>query len=154
MKQFRRILLVEDDLKDVELTISALSEYNLANDVLIVRDGADALDYLYRRGKFADESEGNPVVILLDLKMPKMDGIQVLRQIKMDKNLQTIPVVILTSSRESRDLENCYQLGVNAYVVKPVKFMEFVDAVRQIGVFWALINEPPPASVRETPKTE
>lgn len=146
MKQFKRILLVEDDLKDVELTINALSEYNLANDVLVVRDGADALDYLHRRGKFADEPVGNPVVILLDLKMPKMDGIQVLRQIKTDQDLQTIPVVILTSSRESKDLESCYQLGVNAYVVKPVKFIEFVDAVRQIGVFWALINEPPPGS--------
>lgn len=146
MRQFKRILLVEDDLKDVELTITALNEYNLANDVLVVRDGADALDYLYRRGKFADEAAGNPIVILLDLKMPKVDGMQVLRQIKTDKDLQMIPVVILTSSRESRDLESCYQLGVNAYVVKPVKFMEFVDAVRQIGVFWALINEPPPGT--------
>ncbi len=144
MKQFKRILLVEDDPKDVELTINALSEHNLANDVLVMRDGADALDYLYRRGAFANESEGNPVVILLDLKMPKVDGIQVLRQIKTDKHLQMIPVVILTSSRESRDLESCYQLGVNAYVVKPVKFVEFVNAVKQVGVFWALINEPPP----------
>lgn len=149
MKQFKRILLVEDDVKDVELTIAALSEYNLANDVLVVRDGAEALEYLYRGGKFADEPAGNPVVILLDLKMPKVDGIQVLRQIKTDEDLQTIPVVILTSSRESRDLESCYQLGVNAYVVKPVKFMEFVDAVRQIGVFWALINEPPPRSAMQ-----
>ncbi|HET9914802.1 MAG TPA: response regulator [Anaerolineales bacterium] len=144
MKQFKRILLVEDDPKDVELTINALSEYDLTNNVLIMRDGAEALDYLYRRGKFANEPGGNPIVILLDLKMPKVDGIQVLRQIKADKHLQTIPVVILTSSRESRDLENCYQLGVNAYVVKPVKFVEFVNAVKQVGMFWALINEPPP----------
>ncbi len=146
MKPLKRILLVEDDLKDVELTISALSEYNLANDVLIVRDGAEALDYLYRRGNFADDVKGNPIVILLDLKMPKLDGVQVLRQIKTDTNLQTIPVVILTSSRESKDLESCYELGVNAYVVKPVKFVEFVNAVKQIGVFWALVNEPPPHS--------
>jgi CheY-like chemotaxis protein len=144
MKQFKRILLIEDDPKDVELTLGALSEYNLANDVLVIRDGADALDYLYRRGTFANEPKGNPIVILLDLKMPKVDGIQVLRQIKADKNLQMIPVVILTSSRESKDLESCYQLGVNAYVVKPVKFIEFVNAVKQIGMFWALVNEPPP----------
>ncbi len=149
MKMFKRILLAEDDPRDVELTINALSEHNLANDILVVRDGAEALDYLYRRGEFAQEPRGNPVVILLDLKMPKMDGIQVLRQIKTDKNLHTIPVVILTSSRESRDLETCYQLGVNAYVVKPVKFTDFVEAVKEIGVFWALINEPPPGSVRK-----
>ncbi|MEW6400756.1 MAG: response regulator [Chloroflexota bacterium] len=147
MRPLKKILLAEDDLKDVELTINALSDHNLANEVLVVRDGADALDYLYRRGDFADEPEGNPVVILLDLKMPKVDGIQVLRQIKNDKTLQMIPVVILTSSREAKDLESCYELGVNAYVVKPVKFAEFVEAVGQIGVFWALINEPPPGSI-------
>ena len=150
MKAFKRILLAEDDLKDVELTVNALSEHNLANDILVVRDGAEALDYLYRRGAFAQEPEGNPIVILLDLKMPKMDGIQVLRQIKSDKNLQTIPVVILTSSRESQDLQTCYQLGVNAYVVKPVKFSDFIEAVKEIGVFWALINEPPPNSARKS----
>ena len=147
MKTFKRILLAEDDPKDVELTVNALGEHNLANDILIVRDGAEALDYLYRRGAFAQEPNGNPVVILLDLKMPKMDGIQVLRQIKSDKRLQMIPVVVLTSSRESHDLEICYQLGVNAYVVKPVKFADFVEAVKEIGMFWALINEPPPSSV-------
>ena len=147
MKTFKRILLAEDDPKDVELTVNALGEHNLANDILIVRDGAEALDYLYRRGAFAQEPNGNPVVILLDLKMPKMDRIQVLRQIKSDKRLQMIPVVVLTSSRESHDLEICYQLGVNAYVVKPVKFADFVEAVKEIGVFWALINEPPPSSV-------
>jgi CheY-like chemotaxis protein len=150
MKTFKRILLAEDDLKDVELTVNALNEHNLANDILVVRDGAEALDYLYRRGAFAQEPEGNPIVILLDLKMPKMDGIQVLRQIKSDKNLQTIPVVILTSSRESQDLQTCYQLGVNAYVVKPVKFSDFIEAVKEIGVFWALINEPPPNSARKS----
>ncbi len=115
-----------------------------------MRDGVEALDYLYRRGAFAQEPNGNPVVILLDLKMPKMDGIEVLKQIKTDKNLQTIPVVILTSSRESQDLQTCYQLGVNAYVVKPVKFANFIEAVKEIGVFWALINEPPPNSARKS----
>lgn len=144
MNTFKRILLAEDDPKDIELTIDALDEYNLANDIFIVRDGAEALDYLYRRGIFAQEPNGNPVVILLDIKMPKMDGIQVLKQIKSDKHLQMIPVVVLTSSNESQDLETCYQLGANAYVVKPVKFTDFVEAVRGIGVFWALINEPPP----------
>lgn len=144
MKTFKRILLAEDDPNDVELTISALSDYNLANDILVVRDGVEALDYLYRRGTFAQEPTGNPIVILLDLKMPKLDGIQVLKQIKSDGHLKMIPVVILTSSNESQDLERCYQLGANAYVVKPVKFTDFVEAVRGIGVFWALINEPPP----------
>ena len=147
MKTFKRILLAEDDPKDVELTVSALSEHNLANDILVVRDGAEALDYLYRRGAFAQHPGGNPVVILLDLKMPKMDGIQVLAQIKSDKRLKAIPVVILTSSRESQDLETCYQLGVNAYVVKPVKFSDFVESVKEIGIFWALVNEPPPGNI-------
>lgn len=147
---FKRILLAEDDPKDVELTINALDEYNLANDILVVRNGVEALDYLYRRGAFAQEPDGNPIVILLDLKMPKMDGIQVLRQIKSDKHLQMIPVVVLTSSNESQDLETCYQLGANAYVVKPVKFTDFVEAVREVGMFWALINEPPPNNARKS----
>lgn len=146
MTTLKRILLVEDDPKDVELTISALSEYNLANDILVVRDGVEALDYLYRRGAFLPEPAGNPILILLDLKMPRMGGIQVLEQIKSDEHLRMIPVVILTSSQESQDLEICYRLGVNAYVVKPVKFTNFVEAVRGIGVFWALLNEPPPNS--------
>jgi CheY-like chemotaxis protein len=150
MKTYKRILLAEDDLKDVELTVNALNEYNLANDILVVRDGVEALDYLYRRGEFTQEPDGNPIVILLDLKMPKMDGIQVLRQIKSDKNLQTIPVVILTSSGESQDMQICYQLGVNAYVVKPVKFADFIESVKGIGLFWALINEPPPNSARKS----
>ncbi len=144
MKAFKRILVAEDDPKDVELTIAALSEHNLANDITVVRDGAEAIDYLYHRGAFANEPNGKPIVILLDLKMPKMNGIQVLQQIKADENLKTIPVVILTSSRESNDLQTCYQLGVNAYVVKPVKFEDFMEAVKEIGIFWALINEPPP----------
>jgi CheY-like chemotaxis protein len=147
MKPFKRILLAEDDPKDVELTISALSDGHLANHIMVVRDGVEALDYLYRRERFAQELGGNPVVILLDLKMPKLDGIQVLRQIKSDEKLRTIPVVILTSSRESKDLETCYQLGANAYVVKPVKFANFIEAVKEIGVFWALVNEPPPSRV-------
>jgi len=149
MSALKRILLVEDDPKDIELTIDALSEYNLANDILVVRDGSEALDYLYRRGAFAQEPAGNPVVILLDLKMPKMDGVQVLKQIKSDISLQVIPIVVLTSSNEARDLEACYQLGANAYVVKPVKFTDFVEAVKGVGVFWALINEPPPGMARK-----
>jgi CheY-like chemotaxis protein len=144
MKNLKRILLVEDDPKDVELTLAALAEHNLVNEVTVARDGVEALDYLYRRGSFAQRPPGNPVVILLDLKMPRMDGVQVLRQIKADEQLRLIPVVVLTSSHESLDLGACYRLGVNAYVVKPVRFMEFVDAVKQTGVFWALINRPPP----------
>jgi CheY-like chemotaxis protein len=144
----KRILLVEDDPKDIELTVNALEENRLANDIAIAHDGIEALDYLYRREAFANRSPGNPVVILLDLKMPKMDGMQVLAQIKADDSLRTIPVVILTSSRESQDLETCYRLGVNAYVVKPVKFVDFVGAVKELGIFWALINEPPPDTAR------
>ncbi len=148
MKTLRRILLVEDDPKDIELTLTALGEYNLANDIVVVRDGVEALDYLYCREEFAQRPAGNPVVILLDLKMPRLDGLQLLRQLKADERMRLVPVVILTSSRESRDLEECYKLGANAYVVKPVRFTEFVEAVRQIGGFWALINEPPPGSVK------
>ena len=147
MEDLKRILLIEDDPKDVELTLSAFGEYNLANEVAVARDGDEALDYLLCRGAFADRPVGNPVVILLDLKMPKLDGIEVLQQIKADKKLKLIPIVVLTSSRESRDLEECYELGVNSYVVKPVRFSEFIEAVRQIGVYWALINERPPDSV-------
>ena len=149
METFKRILLVEDDSKDVELTINALSEYCVANEIAIARDGEEALDFLYRRGTFASRLEGNPVVILLDLKMPKLDGIQVLRHLKTDEQMHCIPVVVLTSSREDRDLVECYKLGVNAYVVKPIRFAEFVEAVRQLGIFWALINEAPPSSVKK-----
>jgi CheY-like chemotaxis protein len=148
METLKRILLVEDDPKDIELTLTALSEYNLANEIMVARDGVEALDYLYRKGDFALHPEGNPVVILLDLKMPRLDGVQVLRQLKSDEQMRFVPVVILTSSRESSDLEECYRLGINAYVVKPVRFAEFVEAVKTIGVFWALINEPPPGCVK------
>ena len=146
METLKRILLVEDDPKDIELTLNALDEYNLVNKIAIAHDGAEALDYLYRRRSFAQRPAGRPVVILLDLKMPRLDGVEVLRQIKADEQMRLIPVVILTSSRESRDLEECYRLGVNAYVVKPVRFAEFVEAVKHVGVFWALINEPPSGS--------
>jgi CheY-like chemotaxis protein len=148
MEKIKRILLVEDDSRDVELTLNALSEYNLTNEVVVVRDGVEALDYLYRRETFSSRPEGNPIVILLDLKLPRMDGIQLLKQLKSDEGMRLIPVVILTSSREDQDLEKCYKLGVNAYVVKPVRFTEFVEAVKKIGAFWALINEPPPGSVK------
>lgn len=148
METFKRILLVEDDPKDVELTLNALSEYNLANEIMVARDGVEALDYLYRRGEFALLPKGNPVVIMLDLKMPRLDGVQVLRQLKSDEQMSLVPVVILTSSRESRDLEECYKLGVNAYVVKPVRFAEFVEAIKGIGIFWVLLNEPVPGSVK------
>ena len=143
----KRILLVDDSPRDTELTLDALAQHNLANEVIAVREGADALDYLYRRGQFADRADGQPAVVLLDLKMPKVDGLEVLRQIKSDLQLKMIPVVVLTSSREEPDLINCYQLGVNAYIVKPVQFQEFVGAVKQVGAFWAVLNEPPPGSV-------
>lgn len=144
MKTLKRILLAEDDPKDVELTLTALSSNNLANEIMVARDGVETLDYLYRRGAFAQRPAGHPVVILLDLKMPRLNGIEVLRQVKTDEKMRLIPVVVLTSSNQSSDLEECYRLGVNAYVVKPVQFVEFVKAVKQIGVFWALINQPPP----------
>ncbi len=144
MTSLKRILLVEDSPRDAEMTLAALAAVNLANEVVHVRDGAEALDYLYRRGAFAGRTEGQPVVVLLDLKMPKVDGLEVLRQLKGDPTLKTIPVVMMTSSREEQDLVSSYQLGVNAYVVKPVKFQEFVTAVKQVGTFWAVVNEPPP----------
>ena len=146
----RRILLVEDDPKDVELTLTALEEYNLANEVVIARDGAEALDYLYCRGEFAGRPNDNPAVLLLDLKLPKVDGLEVLQQIKSDDNLRMVPVVVLTSSREEKDMVTSYKLGVNAYVVKPVDFHEFVNAIKELGMFWAIINEPPPGSVKKT----
>jgi len=148
MSEIKRILLVEDDPRDVELTMEALGENNLANEVLLARDGEEALDYLYRREDFQQRPVGNPALVLLDLKLPKVDGIEVLRQIRKDDQLKMIPVVVLTSSREERDLVDTYQLGVNAYVVKPVNFSEFLIAVKQIGLFWAIINEPPPGSLK------
>jgi CheY-like chemotaxis protein len=147
MSTLGRILLVEDDPRDTELTLTALEEYNLSNEVVLATDGEEALDYLYHRGKFEARPNGNPAVMLLDLKLPKVDGLEVLQQIKADEKLQMIPVVVLTSSREERDMVASYKLGVNAYVVKPVDFHEFVNAVKELGVFWAIINEPPPGSV-------
>jgi len=144
-----RILMVEDDPNDVELTLTALAEYNLANEVVVTRDGAEALDYLFCRGNFATRTSENPAVLLLDLKLPKVDGLQVLRQVKSDEKLRVIPVVVLTSSREERDMVASYRLGVNAYVVKPVDFHEFVNAIKELGIFWAVINQPPPGSVRK-----
>jgi CheY-like chemotaxis protein len=146
MNELHSILLAEDNPNDVELALAAFTEHNLANEVFVVSDGQEALDYLYRRGRFKDRPNGNPAVMLLDLKMPKVDGLEVLRAIKQDEKLKKIPVVMLTSSREEQDLVRSYQLGVNAYVVKPVGFQAFMDAVKQIGVFWALFNEPPPGS--------
>src|ERR1700723_2022696 len=149
MTNFGRILLVEDDLKDVELTLTALEEYNLANEVVVTRDGEEALDYLYCRGNFAARSNENPAVMLLDLKLQKVHGLEVLEQVKSDKKLRMIPVVVLTSSREEIDMVASYKLGVNAYVVKPVDFHEFVNAIKELGIFWAGINEPPAGSVRK-----
>ena len=138
--------MVEDDPRDVELSLTALEDYNLANEVVVVRDGEEALDYLTCRGEYATRSSGNPAVMLLDLKLPKVDGLEVLRQVKSDEKLKLIPVVVLTSSHEEKDLVTSYRLGVNAYVVKPVDFHQFVNAIKELGVFWAVINAPPPGS--------
>ncbi len=148
-RSIKNILLVEDDLRDVELTLTALEEQHLANKVKVVHDGAEALDYLYHRGKFKSRPPGNPVVVLLDNKMPKVSGLEVLKTMKADEHLKLIPVVVLTSSREAPDLAEFYKHGVNAYVVKPVDFSEFMKAVKQVGVFWAAVNEPPPNIVRD-----
>lgn len=145
--ELKRILLVEDSPNDVELILTSLAENQLGNEVVVVRDGEEALDYLYRRGVFRLRMEGNPVVVLLDLKLPKVDGLEVLAQIKSDLDLRIVPVVVLTSSREEPDLSRCYELGTNAYVVKPIDFHEFVDVIKQLGLFWAIINEPPPGSM-------
>jgi CheY-like chemotaxis protein len=149
-QQLGRILLVEDDPRDVELTLTALEEYKLANEVVVTRDGQQALDYLYCRGEFHNRPGDNPAVLLLDLKLPKVDGLEVLQQIKSDERLRMIPVVVLTSSQEEKDMMRSYKLGVNAYVVKPVDFHEFVNAVKELGVFWAVINEPPPGSMKKS----
>ena len=147
------ILLVEDNPRDAELTIRALRKSNLANQLFHVKDGAEAMDFLFSRGKYIDrENASSPKVVFLDLKLPKVDGLEVLRTIKSDHDLKTIPVVILTSSREEKDLVESYKLGVNAYVVKPVNFQQFIDAVKELGAFWAILNEPPPGSVRKTHK--
>lgn len=143
MEDLKTILIVEDNPQDVELTLEALSEHNLANLVETVGDGVEALEYLNYKGKYKNRKTGNPAVILLDIKMPKMDGIELLEHIREDDNLKMLPVVMLTSSREEPDLIKCYKLGVNAYVVKPVDFKDFLNAVKQIGIFWALLNEHP-----------
>jgi CheY-like chemotaxis protein len=149
MEKPKRILLVEDSANDLELTMLALGEHNLANEVDIARDGVEALDYLYRRGGFQARDPGNPAIVLLDLKLPKVDGFEVLRQIRSDPGLKMIPVVALTSSREEQDLVETYRLGINAYVVKPVDFHQFVDAVKKLGAFWVLVNEAPPGTARK-----
>ena len=148
MNKLGRILLVEDDPKDVELTLTALGEYNLANEVVLARDGEEALDYLYGGRSHGAIGNGYPAVVLLDLKLPKVDGLEVLSRIRSEENTKAIPVVMLTSSREERDVLESYKLGVNAYVVKPVDFHEFVNAIKELGVFWAIINEPPPGSMK------
>lgn len=147
MSALARILLVEDSPEDVELTLSALAEHRLANEVIVVNDGEAALDYLHRRGVHAARPAGHPAVILLDLKLPKLSGLEVLQDIKGDGGLKAIPVVMLTSSREEQDLRTAYELGVNAYVVKPVRFGDFVEALKELGLFWAVINEAPPGSI-------
>jgi CheY-like chemotaxis protein len=147
MADLKPILLVEDSPNDIELTLAALAENHLANEVVVVRDGAEALDYLHRRGIFKLRAKGNPAVILLDLKLPKVDGLEVLKEIKTAAELRAVPVVMLTSSREEQDLTRSYNLGVNAYVVKPVEFGQFADSIKELGLFWAVINEPPPGSI-------
>jgi len=144
MNRLGHILLVEDNLNDIELTTAALKQNHLLNDIVVTRHGGEALDYLYRRGSFQGREGGNPIVVLLDLKMPKVDGLEVLRQLKGDPSMKRIPVVMLTSSRQETDLVKSYDLGTNAYVVKPVGFDQFADAIRQLGIFWAVLNEPPP----------
>lgn len=149
MTRLGRILLVEDDPRDVELTLTALEDHKLANEVVVARDGQQALDYLRCQGEYSTRTRENPAVLLLDLKLPKVDGLEVLKEIRSDERLKLIPVVVLTSSQEEKDMVRSYTLGVNAYVVKPVDFHEFINAVKELGVFWALINEPPPGSMKK-----
>ena len=144
MTALKRILLAEDNDNDAELTMTALAENHLANEVVLVRDGAEAWDFLCRQGSFASRNGGNPAVVLLDLKMPKVDGLELLKRMREDQRFRTVPVVVLTSSREESDIVQSYRLGVNAFVVKPVAFEEFMGAVRNLGLFWAVLNEPPP----------
>jgi CheY-like chemotaxis protein len=148
MADLRPILLVEDSPRDLELTLAALAKCQLANEIVIARDGAEALEYLYRQGAHAGRAQGDPAVVLLDLKLPKVDGLEVLEQVKKDKDLRHVPVVMLTSSREEQDVVKSYELGVNAFVVKPVDFREFFEAIRDLGIFWAILNEPPPGGGR------
>jgi two-component system, response regulator len=144
MNELRTILLAEDNSRDVELTLEALSEHNLANKVVVVKDGVEAMEYLRYEGKYKMREKEDPAVLLLDIKMPRMDGIEVLSAVRGDPALKTLPIVMLTSSREEPDLKRSYELGANAYVVKPVDFEDFIEAVKQVGVFWAVINELPP----------
>ncbi len=142
--EVRRILIVDDSQKDVELTIAALAEKNLANEVVVAEDGVEALDFLYKRGKFVNE-HGDPAVILLDIKMPRMNGIEVLRHIRADEKFKLIPVIMVTSSGEEKDLVESYKLGANSYVVKPIDVVQFLDAIKVLGQYWAVINQPPPS---------
>lgn len=144
MADLRPILLVEDNLKDIELTLAALAKCQLANDIIVARDGAEALDYLYCRGQYQNRPPGDPAVVLLDLKLPKVDGLEVLARIKADGVTRAVPVVMLTSSREESDLVRSYELGVNAFVVKPVDFNAFFEAIQDLGMFWGVLNETPP----------
>lgn len=148
MPDLKPILLVEDNPKDLELTLAALEQSQLANEVVVVRDGEEALEFLHRRGAHANRNTSDPAVVLLDLKLPKIDGLEVLERVKSDPSLKQTPVVMLTSSREESDLVRSYELGVNAFVVKPVGFREFFDAIQDLGVFWAILNEPPPGQVK------
>ena len=148
------ILLVEDDARDLELTLVALEKSQLANEVVVLRDGAEALDYLLREGEHADRAEGNPAVILLDLKLPKVNGLEVLEVIRATPALRSVPVVMLTSAQEEADVLKSYELGVNAYVVKPVEFKQFVSSIADLGVFWAVLNEPPPGSLKAARRYE
>lgn len=142
MRKYRVMLLAEDNPKDVELTLEALGEHNLANNVIVVNDGVEVIDYLRCEGRFTEREPEKPILILMDIKMPRMDGLEALRVIKQDPALKTIPIVMLTATRESPEIQSCYDLGANAFVVKPVDFKQFVDVVKKIGVFWALLNEP------------
>jgi CheY-like chemotaxis protein len=142
--KLKTILIAEDNQNDIDLTLLAFKEFNLANNIEVVTDGVEAMEYLRLQGKFKGRKTGNPAVILLDLKMPRMDGIEVLKEVRKDPALKLIPIVMLTSSREDKDLLNSYTLGVNAYVVKPVDFTQFISAVKQLGAFWAILNEQPP----------
>ena len=151
MNTLRPILLVDDSLLDIELTVSALKRNHVANEIIVARHGGEAMDFLHRRGEYQNRAMGNPVVVFLDLKMPKVDGLEVLRQIKSDPALKMLPVVMLTSSREESDLIKSYQLGTNAYIVKPVGFEQFTEAIRELGIFWAVLNEPPPDRSGGTP---
>lgn len=144
IKDIRPILLVEDNPNDLELTLTALAQCNFANEIIVARDGVEALDYIFQQGVHANRPSGAPAVILLDLKLPKLDGLEVLARIKADSQLRQIPVVMLTSSREERDVVRSYRLGVNSFVVKPVEFGEFFEAIRSLGMFWAIVNQPPP----------